>query len=152
MKLVSISNELLHLYSSDKEILQKSGRPYVAVLHLHYRDRIRDFAIPIRSNISAAAPKNEYFALPPRPSTRPYNRHGLHYAKMFPVSKQYLIKYRTEGNEFATLLENIINKNERQIVMESQQYLNHYISGDHPRFSTDLDLLLKLLENYNSQH
>ena len=55
-----------------------------------------DFAIPIRSNIPASAPKNQYFALPPRPQTRPKNRHGLHYIKMFPVTKQYLIRYRTD--------------------------------------------------------
>jgi hypothetical protein len=79
MKLVSIDPALFQRYQGDCEILTKSGRPYVLVLRLKYKRRNYDFAIPIRSNIPAAAPKNQYFALPPRPATRPRNRHGLHY-------------------------------------------------------------------------
>ena len=120
MKLVTINNSLLTKYRHDSEILQKSTRPYVLVIRLKYKNEKYDFAIPIRSNIPASAPKNQYFALPPRPQTRPKNRHGLHYIKMFPVTKQYLIRYRTEGNNFATLIQNIIDKNSRQIVTECQ--------------------------------
>lgn len=115
MKLVTINNSLLTKYRHDSEILQKSTRPYVLVIRLKYKNEKYDFAIPIRSNIPASAPKNQYFALPPRPQTRPKNRHGLHYIKMFPVTKQYLIRYRMEGNNFATLIQNIIDKNSRQI-------------------------------------
>lgn len=148
MKLVSINPELLALYAAqDKEVLYKAGRPYVVVLKLRYKGRRQDFAIPIRSNIPAAAPKYQYFALPPRPSTRPRNRHGLHYIKMFPVSKQYLQRYRTEGNEFATMIQRIIDENTKRIVTECQQYLDHYGLGEHPPYSTDLDLLLSLLNN-----
>ena len=96
MKLVTINNSLLLKYHEDPEVLQKSTRPYVLVIRLKYRNTNYDFAIPIRSNIPASAPKNQYFALPPRPQTRPKNRHGLHYIKMFPVTKQYLIRYRTD--------------------------------------------------------
>ncbi len=70
--------------------LWKNMRPYVLVIRLKYIEKSYDFAVPIRSNIPAAAPKDQYFALPPRPTTRPKNRHGLHYIKMFPVTKQYL--------------------------------------------------------------
>ena len=105
MKLVTINNSLLTKYRHDSEILQKSTRPYVLVIRLKYKNEKYDFAIPIRSNIPASAPKNQYFALPPRPQTRPKYRHGLHYIKMFPVTKQYLIRYRTEGNNFATLIQ-----------------------------------------------
>ena len=150
MKLVSIRTDLLQLYRQDKEVLQKSGRPYVAVLRLRYCGHKYDFAVPIRSNIPAAAPKYQYFALPPRPTTRPRNRHGLHYIKMFPVTKQYLVRYRTEGNEFATMLQRIINENERQIVAECQQYLDHYAAGDKPQYSTDIDYLLSLLNDRNA--
>ena len=96
MKLVTINNALLLKYTGDSEILQKSTRPYVLVVRLKYKDACYDFAVPIRSNIPASAPKDQYFALPPRPQTRPKNRHGLHYIKMFPVTKQYLIRYRTD--------------------------------------------------------
>ena len=64
MKLVSINPELLALYTAqDKEVLYKAGRPYVVVLKLRYKGRRQDFAIPIRSNIPAAAPKYQYFGL-----------------------------------------------------------------------------------------
>jgi len=79
MKLVSINTDLLEKYRGDKEVLLKSQRPYVLIIHLKYKNKSQDFAVPIRSNIPAAAPKQQYFALPPRPTTRPHNRHGLHY-------------------------------------------------------------------------
>ena len=81
------------------------------------------------------------------PSTRPRNRHGLHYIKMFPVTKAYLIRYRTEGNNFATLIQTIINKNTKRIVQESQQYLNDYEAGKRPLYSTDIDYLLSQLHS-----
>ena len=92
-----------------------------------------------------SAPKEQYFALPPRPQTRPKNRHGLHYIKMFPVTKQYLFRYRIEGNNFATLIQNIINKNSKQIVNECQRYLDLYSQGIKPTYSTDIDYLIEQL-------
>ncbi len=149
MKLVTIRADLLSLYGKDKEVLQKSGRPYVVVLRLKYKERNHDFAVPIRSNIPAAAPKEQYFALPPRPTTRPRNRHGLHYIKMFPITKEYQVRYRIDGNEFATLIQQIIDKNTKQIVLECQRYLDDYAAGKHPQFSTDIDFLLTVLHPQN---
>lgn len=146
MKLVAISTNLLNLYQSDPEVLQKAGRPYVAVLRLKYKGKNQDFAVPIRSNIPAAAPRWQYFSLPPRPTTRPKNRHGLHYIKMFPVEKSYFVRYRTEGNSFALLIQKIIDANEHQIVNECQRYLDHYSSGEQPPFSTNIDALLSILQ------
>lgn len=145
MKLVSINNSLLLKYSGDSEVLQKSTRPYVLVIRLKYKNIDYDFAVPIRSNIPASAPKNQYFALPPRPQTKPKNRHGLHYIKMFPVSKKYLVRYRTDGNIFATLIKNIIDKNSKQIVAECQRYLDLYSEGIKPQYSTDIDYLIEQL-------
>lgn len=62
MKLVAIDNTLLLKYSGDSEVLQKSTRPYVLVIRLKYKDINYDFAVPIRSNIPASAPKDQYFA------------------------------------------------------------------------------------------
>lgn len=146
MKLVSIDSVLLEAYAEDREVLQKSGRPYVLVIRLNYKGRNRDFAVPIRSNIPAAAPKTQYFALPPRPSTRPGNRHGLHYIKMFPVRKRYLLRYRTEGNEFATLVRNVIDKHAKKIITDCQRYLDEYANGIRPAYATDLEFLLKKLD------
>ncbi len=148
MKLVTINPKLLEKYQSDPEVLTKSGRPYVMVIHLIYKGKKYDFAVPIRSNIPAAAPKEQYFALPPRPTTRPKNRHGIHYIKMFPVTKEYLIRYRTEGNVFAQLIQSIIDKNTKKIVDACQAYLDQYASGQKPQFATDIDYLLtKLFQN-----
>lgn len=145
MKLVTINNSLLLKYSGDPEVLQKSTRPYVLVIRLKYRDTNYDFAVPIRSNIPASAPKEQYFALPPRPQTKSKNRHGLHYIKMFPVTKQYLVRYRTKGNSFATLIQNIIDKNSKQIVDACQRYLDLYSQGIRPTYSTDIDYLIEQL-------
>lgn len=146
MKLVTIHHDLLIKYSSDPEILQKSTRPYVLVIRLKYKNINYTFAVPLRSNIPASAPKDQYFALPPRPQTRPKNHHGLHYIKMFPVTKQYLIRYRTEGNSFATLIHTIIDKNSKQIVDECQQYLDSYSRGIKPLYATHIDYLLEQLK------
>lgn len=145
MKLVAIDTTLFDKYKNDPEILMKSKRPYVLVIRLKYKEKYYDFAVPIRSNISASVPKNQYFALPPRSTTRPKNRHGLHYIKMFPVTKQYLRRYRTEGNEFAILIQNFIDKNKKTIVNDCQAYLDAYAKGYHPPFSTDIDYLLSQL-------
>lgn len=145
MKLVTIRTDLLDLYEQDKEVLKKSGRPYVVVLRLKYKELNYDFAVPIRSNIPAAAPKDQYFALPPRPTTKPGNRHGLHYIKMFPITKNYQVRYRTDGNRFAILVQQIVDKNTKQIVTECQRYLDDYAAGKHPAFSTDIDFLLSIL-------
>lgn len=111
MKIVSVHNDLISIYSADPEILTKSGRPCVLVVRLSYKGKRYDFAIPLRSNIPSGAPKDQYFSLPPRPSAKPHNRHGLHYIKMFPVTEKYLVRYRTEGNASATLYKEIISKN-----------------------------------------
>ena len=151
MKLVSIDEILIEKYKIDKEVMHKKGRPYVLVIRLKYKGKNQDFAIPLRSNISAASPKDEYFALPPRPTTKPKNRHGLHYIKMFPIDKRYLQKYRTEGNEYAMLIQNIISKNSRQIISECQSYLNKYENGIKSEYSTDIDMLLNVLNSEKKQ-
>lgn len=83
MRIVTIISSNLHRLTIDKEMLQNSDRPCVLILKLKYKGVNHCFAVPMRSNISAASPKNEYFPLPPRYTTRSERRHGLHYIKMF---------------------------------------------------------------------
>lgn len=64
---------------------------------------------------------------------------------MFPVTKQYLIRYRTDGNRFATLIQTIIDKNSKQIVNECQRYLDLYSQGIKPLYSADIDYLIEQL-------
>lgn len=61
---------------------------------------------------------------------------------MFPVDKTKMKRYRIAGNPYAILIKSIIDKNEKQIIAECQQYLNRYEAGIKPRYSTDIDLLI----------
>ena len=146
MKLVSIRAKDLADYKKDPEMLHKSFRPCVLILRLKYKGKRYDFAVPLRSNISPAAPKDQYFPLPPRRSTRPKHRHGIHYIKMFPVRRSSLLKYRTEGNKHAELVKRILDENEKQIVAECQRYLNEYEKGNIPDYATDVDLLIEIMQ------
>ena len=143
MRLVSLKKENLRSYTIDKEMLQKAGRPCVLIVNLIYKKHRQDFAIPIRSNINPSTPKEDYFPLPPRRTTRPKYRHGIHYAKMFPIDKKIAVIYRTDGNKEATLCKKIIDENEKQIIRECQKYLNRYEAGIRSPYSTDIDLLIE---------
>ena len=124
-------------------MLQKAGRPCVLIVNLLYKKRRLNFAVPIRSNINPSTPKRDYFALPPRRTTRPKCRHGIHYAKMFPIDKRIAVIYRTAENDEETLCRKIIDANEKQIIKECQAYLERYENGDRTCHSTDIDLLLE---------
>lgn len=145
MRLVTIKASNITAFTADPEMLQKAKRPCVLIMQLKYKGRRQSFAVPIRSNIPAAAPKSSYFPLPPRQSTRPKNRHGIHYIKMFPIKRSDTIMYRVEGNPQALLIKKIIDENEKQIIKECQEYLNRYETGLREEYSTDIDLLLKLM-------
>ena len=146
MKLVTIGKKHLKHYTKDKEMMQKAGRPCVIIAKLKYKGRKRDFAIPIRSNISPSAPKNEYHALPTRYTTKDTYRHGIHYIKMFPVKRGMYDIYHTEGNMFASIIKSYIEKDKKSIIQEAQDYLIRYENGDKPQFSTDLDMLIDICE------
>lgn len=147
MKIVTVNQTLLKEFQKDPEVLRKTARPCVLIIRLKYKGVNRSFAVPLRSNISSNTPKDQYFALPTRPTTRAGNHHGLHYIKMFPVTKKYLVRYRTEGNVFATTIQTVIDKNEKRIVTECQKYLDDYSKGHRLPFSTDIDLLLSILDS-----
>ena len=148
MKLISIKPELVAQFSKlDSEVLIKEKRPTVLVMSLKYRGKNQDFAVPLRSNIDPAAPKNEYFALPNRKSTKEKHHHGLHYIKMFPVSKHFYERYRIEGDLASKLYLAIIDKNQKTIIEGCQDYLRRYERGICSQYSTDIDLLLNALHN-----
>lgn len=145
MRLVTLKSSDLKKYTIDPEMLQKSKRPCALIIQLHYKGHRYDFAVPLRSNISPTTPKDQYFALPPRPSTKPRHRHGIHYIKMFPVKKSMLQRYRIAGNASAILIKQIIDQNEKLIIKECQQYLTQYENGIHPQYATDIDKLIGIL-------
>ena len=121
MKIVSISQDFFDLVEGDRELMLKHNRPCIVVVRLRFRGKRRDFAVPLRSNIAPNVPKDQYFALPPRPTTRPGCRHGIHYIKMFPITKSYQRRFRTEGSAY-------------------------YEREGRPRFAVDIDRIVGLLE------
>lgn len=90
--------------------------------------------------------KEQYFALPPRPTTRPGCRHGIHYIKMFPITKAYQRRFRTEGSAYYETLRRIIDGNTKRIVSEYQVYLDRCEREGRPRFAVDIDRIVGLLE------
>jgi hypothetical protein len=115
-------------------------------MKLRFRGQQHDFAVPLRSNISPNTPKDQYFALPPRPTTKSKHRHGIHYLKMFPVTKEYQRRFRTEGNPYYETVQKLVDSNTSRIVSECQIYLDDYEKSGKPLCATDLDYLLKTLK------
>ena len=146
MRLITVSNDFFKLCGDDPELLDKGGtRPHVLVMRLRYKGAKHLFAVPLRSNISPNTPKEQYYALPPRSTTKPRHRHGLHYIKMFPILKQHQRKMRIEGNAFYETLQRILDTNESIIVDQCQRYLDAYADGSHPRYCVDIDAALRKL-------
>ena len=125
----------------------KYNRPCIVVVRLRYRGKRRDFAVPLRSNIAPNVPKDQYFALPPRPTTKPRHRHGIHYIKMFPIQKRFQKRFRTEGSKYYETLRRIIDANEKRIVLECQAYLDRYEKEGRPQYAVDIDRIIKIIEN-----
>ena len=117
MKIVSISQDFFDLVEGDRELMLKHNRPCIVVVRLRFRGKRRDFAVPLRSNIAPNAPKDQYFALPPRPTTRPGCRHGIHYITMFPITKVYQRRFRTEGSAYYETHQRIIDGNTKRCLL-----------------------------------
>ena len=147
MNLVTISDDLLQKYrEQDQEVMQEHDRPYMLLVRLKYKGKRIHFAVPLRSNISPSTPREQYFPLPNRKTTRTHYHHGLHYIKMIPVRKKYVQKYYTQGDMFSTFIEAYIKQHERKIVEQCQNYLDSYVSSEIKLFSTNIDKLLEVLD------
>lgn len=127
--------DFFDLVEGDRELMLKHNRPCIVVVRLLFRGKRRDFAVPLRSNIAPNVPKDQYFALPPRPTTRPGCRHGIHYIKMFPITKAYQRRFRIEGSTYYETLQRIIDGNTKRIVSECQAYLDRYEREGRTRFA-----------------
>ncbi len=151
MKLVKIKPSYFNLCKEiDSEILDKTSRPYVLILKLKYNNKRQIFAIPLRSNISASEQKRMYFPLPPRPQTKPKNRHGLHFRKIIPVDNQRIEKYRIfEDNLFDKMIYEYIEKHLKTIIVQAQNYLDYYYENKPLHFSTNIESLIDLLNKTN---
>lgn len=146
--LVAISQEFFKLCSFDKELLvnYNQGRPYMIVLKLKYKEKMIDFALPLRSNISKTTRKENFFKLPNNRKTKQGNHHGIHFEKMFPIEKKYKVKFRQD--EFLEkIIIPFISNNLKEIIKMAQKYLTRYENGDKTIYSTDIDRIYETLEN-----
>lgn len=146
MKLVSVNSSFFELCKFDSELLDNNNRrPYLLIIRLKYKNGNYDFAVPFRSNISENTPKNQYYALPPRPKTKEKHIHGLHYIKMFPITKNYLEKFHIDQDKYYIMLTGVIKSDIKRIVGECQSYLNDYEKGIRPIFSTNIDKIIETI-------
>lgn len=149
MQLVKVNEQFYQECSkrgTDHELLfNKAGRPCVLIVKLKYKGKNHKFVVPLRSNIVANAPKNEYFPLPPNPTTKSGNRHGVHYIKLFPIDSKYVQKYRIENNSYMQTIKGILDKNEKKIISDCQKYLVECEQGKRSPFTPDIDGILSWL-------
>lgn len=147
MKFISVSEKFFDLCGDDLELLHKgSKRPHLLVLSLKYKGRRQNFAIPFRSNIPPSSPKNEYFPLPPRKTTKPKHRHGIHYVKMFPIEKKFQEKFLVFPDSPYALYQGVIINNKKQIISECQEYLTRYENGQKSKYAVDIDKILEKIK------
>lgn len=149
MKLVKVSKEFYELCEekgvSQELLFNEAGRPCVLIVKLTYRGQKRDFVVPLRSNISPYAPKEQFFALPPNTHTKPKHYHGIHYMKIFPISKKYIQKYLIDKNPYYVTLKNIIDANEKEIVNECQKYLEECEKGNKNPITPNIDGIIAMI-------
>ena len=156
MKINAVRSEFYELCQTvDEEIMidketNPELRPCLIIVKLKYKGRKQDFAIPLRSNIKSNTPKEQYMPLPNTAKTRKGNRAGIHYIKMFPIHKMFLIKYNINSRHFAKTYNKILNKI-NQIVSEAQNYLDEYESGVRHMYCTNIDAINNIVNRYVSE-
>nr|WP_293991689.1 hypothetical protein [uncultured Fusobacterium sp.] len=147
LHLVAISQTFFDLCCFDKELLNNynQGSPYLIILKLKYKNKMIDFALPLRSNISKTVKKENYFKLPNNKKTKIGNHHGIHFEKMFPIKNEYKIKFRKD--EFLEkIIVPFILLHFKELVEQAQEYLNRYENGIRTDYSTDIEEILKKLD------
>lgn len=147
MKLVKVKKSFFDL-CNDKELMQtKNGRPCVLLVSLKYKDKRRDFVVPLRSNISPNVPKGTYKNLPPNKNTKKNHHHGVHYTKLFPVSKKYIDTYLISQDAYMLMIQGILDKSTKEIVTACQNYLIEYEKGNKDPYTPDIDKIIEILDS-----
>lgn len=151
MKLVKVKKTFFDLCEEKgvkEQLLEtKEGRPGVLIVRLKYKNQMRDFVVPLRSNIPGRAEEWELKKLPPNKDTKPGFHHGAHYIKLFPIVKKYMDKYNIDNSKYLLTISSILDKSEKEIVMACQNYLIEYEKGNKHRFSPNIDGILKVLDD-----
>ncbi|MCT4619889.1 MAG: hypothetical protein N4A62_10945 [Marinisporobacter sp.] len=143
MKYSTISQDFFDKYSFDGDELihnKDQKRPYAIILRLKFKGEKYTFALPFRSHIKSYVDKDQYFKLPPNRTTLKGEIHGLHYLKMFPIQKKYMVKYRFEDSKHTKAVLDIINRNEKHIVSSAQAYLYDYEANGRSKYRFGVDI------------
>ena len=145
MKIISVTDDLFDLLNDQELLHNKNHRPHVLILKLTYKETKINFAVPFRSNIPPNANKLFYFSMPPRPSTKPKHRHGLHYIKAFPITNEYYAKCNIDDSKYYETIRKIANEKLTEIIHGMQHYLELYEQGLREKYCVDIDSAIKKL-------
>jgi hypothetical protein len=80
-------------------------------------------------------------------NTKSGNKHGVHYIKLFPISKKYINKYNINNNDFLQMISEKIINNKKEIVDACQQYLVDCEVGKKHSMTPNIDGILEWLDN-----
>lgn len=146
IKVVTIHDNFFKLFNdnSDPQLLKIKDsmhrRPCLILVKIKYKGKKYTFALPLRSNIPGPCPKNTYYPLPTRSTTRDGNRHGIHYIKAFPIdSSKYFLPYTMGDTFFDEYILAKIEKDIKKIILDFTAYIENYESGIRPKFCVDID-------------
>ena len=148
MRLVKVSNDFFKKCRKNnvhRELLfNEEGRPSVLIVKLKYKGRYHKFVVPLRSNISPATPKKQYFSLPPNSKTKSHHSHGIHYIKLFPIDSKYIQSYLI-SEPFDIMIKKIIDNNEVDIIKSCLEYLRQCEAGNKHFMTPDIDGIINML-------
>lgn len=153
MEIVKVKQSYYDLLESnhlnDEILINKDGRPCVLIVRLKYREKLTDFVVPIRSNISPTTPHSQYLSLPPNSGTKPKHHHGVHYIKMFPIdSSKYIDKFHYTSEDHFSKAASVIAAHEKEIVQACQNYLIIYESGGGSPYTPNIAGITDLLSQF----
>lgn len=133
------NNQLLH---------NEQGRPSVLIARLKYRGKLRDFIVPMKSNINASEDPDNYFSLPPSNRTKDGFHHGIYYIKLFPISRKYIHPYLYDRSQYLRSIKSLIDEpqNTKRIISACQAYLERYQDGNHHRYTPDIDRIIDMID------
>ena len=151
IKLVKVKQSFYDLCNennvADELLFNECGRPCVLIVKLKYKGQLRDFVVPLRSNISKSTPRSQYFSLPPNPRTMQGHKHGIHYIKLFPIARSYIDTYLVDENPYYNTILNIIKKREQLIVSACQKYFDQCAQGNKHFMTPNIDGIIALLDS-----
>ena len=149
MQLVKVNDKFYNdcvAHNTDSEIMfNEKGRPCVLLIQMKYKEKLQKFVVPLRSNISGKTPDWQYCKIPPNRTTKPGNKAGVHYIKLFPITDTYIEKFNVGQDQHMVLVKGILDKKEQEIVKACKDYLAQVEKGNKHSMTPDIDGILSWL-------